>query len=601
VSTRAASDVDPITLGVVWGALMSIAVEIGTTIHKTAYSEQAREGQDFSVALFDKQGRLLVQGPYSPGHLGAMNFAVLNAIAAYPPETLRPGDVILLNDPALGSGHFPDFFVSQPAFWNGHLIGFSTNIVHHTDVGGARPGSQAVEGIFDYHQEGIFIPPIRIVEAGVEVEQVTRLLAANSRTPDNLVGDLRAQRNSMRVGERRMAELVERHGLETYEACVEIILDQAEARVRRRIAEIPDGVYSFEDFMDDCGPGTDPIRVAVAVTVDGDGMHIDFEGTDPQTESGLNSYFNYTRSYTYMAVKCLTDPTGPMNSGALRPITITAPEGSFVNPRRPAGGGPRAIVCHRVFEVVIGALAQAVPDDVVAACSHFSNPTWGGYDPARRKRFVTYELVFGGTGARAGKDGVEAMSSPFNASNIPAEALEITQPAVVERFEIVPDTGGPGKFRGGCGVRRDVRVLGEKVKFNNLSERQRFRPYGLFGGEPGELGRTVINPGTDRERVVGSKASIDLEYGDVVSFQLSGAGGYGDPFERDPDRVARDVRLGYVSREQAAERYGVAITEDCSVDEEATAALRVAVMPSMPPDSGSSPSEVAIGEVATSL
>jgi N-methylhydantoinase B len=571
---RRTVEVDPVTLGVVWGALLSIAVEIGTTIHKTAYSEQAREGQDFSVALFDKQGRLLVQGPYSPGHLGAMNFAILNAMSAYPPETLRPGDVILLNDPALGSGHFPDFFVSQPAFHDGRLIGFSTNIVHHTDVGGARPGSQAVEGIFDYHQEGIFIPPIKIVEAGEEVEQVIRLIASNSRTPENLKGDLRAQRNSMRVGERRMAELVERHGLETYEACVEIILDQAEARVRERIAQIPDGSYRFEDFMDDCGPDTEPIRVAVTVTVEGDRMAIDFDGTDPQTESGLNSYFNYTRSYTYMAVKCLTDPSGPMNAGALRPITITAPEGSFVNPRRPAGGGPRAIVCHRVFEVVIGALAQAVPEDVVAACSHFANPTWGGFDPARGKRFVTYELVFGGTGARAHRDGVEAMSSPFNASNIPAEALEITQPAVVERFEIVPDTGGAGEFRGGCAVRRDVRVLGEKVKFNNLSERQRFRPYGLLGGEPGALGRTVINPGTDRERIVPGKASIDLEYGDVVSFQLSGAGGYGNPLERDPDRVARDVRLGYVSRNAARERYGVVVTEDGSVDPDATAAMR---------------------------
>jgi N-methylhydantoinase B len=508
-----------------------------------------------------------------------MNFAVLNAMAAYPPETLEPGDAILLNDPALGSGHFPDFFVSQPAFWDGHLMGFCTNIVHHTDVGGARPGSQAVEGIFDYHHEGIFIPPIKIVEAGREVEQVVRLLAANSRTPDNLVGDLRAQRNSMRVGERRMAELVERHGLETYEACIETILDQAEERVRRRIAEIPDGSYSFEDRMDDYGPGTDPIRIAVTVTVDGDTMHIDFDGTDPQTESGLNSYFNYTRSYTYMAVKCLTDPRGPMNSGALRPVTISAPEGSFVNPRRPAGGGPRAIVCHRVFEVVIGALAQAVPEDVVAACSHFANPTWGGYDPARRKRFVTYDLVFGGTGARAGKDGVEAMSSPFNASNIPAEALEITQPAVVERFEIVPDTGGPGKFRGGCGVRRDVRVLGEKVKFNNLSERQRFHPYGLAGGKPGALGQTVINPGTDREQVVPGKASIDLAYGDVISFRLSGAGGYGEPLERDPEAVARDVHLGYVSRDAATDRYGVVIGEDGTVDRPATAALRAEASP----------------------
>jgi N-methylhydantoinase B len=265
-----------------------------------------------------------------------------------------------------------------------------------------------------------------------------------------------------------------------------------------------------------------------------------------------------------------------MNAGALRPVTIAAPEGSFVNPRRPAGGGPRAIVCHRVFEVVIGALAQAIPRDVVAACSHFANPTWGGFDPARGRRFVTYELVFGGTGARAGKDGVEAMSSPFNASNIPAEALELTQPAVVERFEIMPDTGGAGRFRGGCGVRRDVRILGDKIKFNNLSERQRFQPYGLEGGHPGVLGRTVVDPGKPTERVIPGKASVDLAYGDVVSFQLSGAGGYGDPLERDPERVARDVRLGYVGRAGAAERYGVIVADDGSVDTAATTETRSA-------------------------
>src|SRR5438876_1556961 len=238
-------------------------------------------------------------------------------------------------------------------------------------------------------------------------------------------------------------------------------------------SQIPDGSYHFEDHHGRLRPRhrADQGRGDRDRRGRPHGHRLRRHGF---SESGLNSYFNYTRSCTYMAVKCLTDPTGPMNAGALRPITITAPEGSFVNPRRPAGGGPRAIVCHRVFEVVIGALAQAVPEDVVAACSHFANPTWGGFDPRRGKRFVTYELVFGGTGARAARDGVEAMSSPFNAANIPAEALELTQPAVVERFEIIPDTGGPGTFRGGCGLRRDVRVLGEKVKFSNLSERQRF-------------------------------------------------------------------------------------------------------------------------------
>ncbi len=566
--------IDPITLGVVWGALQSIAVEVGTTIHRTAYSAQAREGQDFSVAIFDKTGRMTAQGPYSPGHMGAMNFAVLNMLEAFPAETLRPQDVMLLNDPALGSGHLPDFFVSQPAFFGDELVGFIVNIVHHTDVGGSRPGSQAVEGVFDYHQEGLFIPPTKIVEAGRPNEGVLELIAANSRTPENIRGDLAAQRNALRVGELRLQELIDRHGLATYESCIETILDQTEATMRAAISEIPDGTYTFTDHLDDYGPGTEPLTIQVAVTVDGDVMRVDFDGTSPQTESGLNAYLNYTKSYSYAAIKCLTDPYGPMNRGALRPIEITAPEGSFLNPRRPAGGGPRAIICYRVFEVILGALAEAVPERVAAASSHFSNPTWGGYDPARERRFVAYELILGGTGARAGQDGCEAMASAFNASNIPVEAQEAVQPIVVEHFGLIPDSGGPGRFRGGCGVRRDMRILGEKVKFTNLSERQKFAPFGLFGGEPGALGSTVINPGDSSERKVEGKASLDLEYGDVVSFRLCGGGGYGDPTTRDPRAVARDVQLGLVSPEAAREHYAVAIAEDGTVDEEATRLLR---------------------------
>lgn len=570
------TEVDPITLGVVWGALQSVAVEIGSTIHRTAYSDQAREGQDFSVAIFDPQGRMVCQGPYSPGHLGAMHHAVLNAIAAYP-DGLEPGDVVLLNDPALGSGHFPDFFVTQPCYFGDELVGYATNILHHTDVGGARPGSQAVQGIDSYHQEGIFIPPVKIRRRGEDNESLMRLIAGNSRTPSDLIGDMQAQLNSLRVGELRLAEIVERHGLSTYLACVEMILDRSEEAVRASISEIPDGEYRFEDFMDDFGPGTPPIRCAVTVSVRGDEITIDFSGTDPQTASGLNSYFNYTRSYTYMAVKCLMDPSGPMNAGVLRPIVVTCPPGTFLNPLPPAGGGPRAIICHRVFELIIGALSQALPDRVQTACSHFSNPTWGGWDPSRKRPFVTYELLYGGTGARATKDGVDGMSSPFNSTNIPIEAVESKQPLLVESFSYVPDSAGPGRFRGGVATRLDIRILGEDVVVNNLSERQVFPSYGLFGGRPGSLGRTLVNPGQPNERRVGGKESFAIEPGDVVSFQLSGAGGYGDPMERDPWRVARDVRLGYVSRAAARTEYGVVVDDVGGVDDAGTAELRAAL------------------------
>jgi N-methylhydantoinase B len=566
--------VGPLTLSVIWGALQSIAVEIGTTVHKTAYSEQAREGQDFSVALFDPAGRMVAQGPYSPGHMGAMSFAVKNALQAYPAETLRPGDAILLNDPLLGSGHFPDFFVTQPAFLDNRLVGFAVNIVHHTDVGGQRPGSQGVVGIFDYFQEGLRIPPTRVWTEYRENAEVVSIIAANTRTPDKVLGDLRAQRSALRVGEQRLRELAERYGTETLFAAMAEILDRTEASMRAAINEIPDGVYRFEDFLDDHGPGTEPVRVCATVRVERDALDVDFAGSSTQTASGLNSYINYTRSYAYAAVKCLTDPFGPMNEGALRPIRVEAPEGSFLNPRPPAGGGPRAIICYRVFEAVIGALAPALPERVVAASSHFANPTFGGYDPARGRRFVAYELVLSGTGARAGKDGCEAMASAFNASNIPVEAQEQHHPIVVERFELIPDSAGPGRFRGGCGIRRDMRFLAEDGKLTNLSDRHRFPPYGLFGGRPGLPARTVINPGP-RECLVHAKESVDFEYADVISFQQSGAGGYGDPFERDPARVLADVLDGYVSVDHARTQYGVVIDpRTMTVDPEATRRLR---------------------------
>lgn len=575
---------DPITLGVIWGALHSIAVEIGTTVHKTAYSEQAREGQDFSVAVFDRQGRMVAQGPYSPGHMGAMSFAVKNALATHPAETLHPGDAILLNDPLLGSGHLPDFFITQPVFWDGQLVGFVVNIVHHTDVGGQRPGSQGVVGIFDYYQEGIRIPPTKVWQEYREQQEILGIIAANTRTPEKVLGDLRAQRSALRVGEVRLQELVARYGVDTVFAAMEEILDRTEQTLRAAIREIPDGVYPFEDFLDDYGPGTDPLRVFVTVRVEGDRIAIDYAGSSPQTPSGLNSYINYTRSYSYAAIKCLADPYGPMNEGALRPITVEAPLGSFLNPRPPAGGGPRAIICYRVFEAVIGALAPVLPERVVAASSHFANPTFGGFDPRRNRRFVAYELVLSGTGARAGKDGCEALASAFNASNIPVEAQEASHPLIVERFELIRDSAGPGKFRGGCGIRRDMKFLANEGKFTNLTERQRFAPYGLFGGHPGAKGRTVINPGPG-EQVVHSKESREFAYGDVISFQQPGAGGYGDPAERDPACVLENVLDEYISIEHAREAYGVIIDpKTMMVDLATTERLRAQMrLPDPPP------------------
>jgi N-methylhydantoinase B len=579
------TQVEPITLGVIWGALQSIAVEVGTTVHRTAHSQQAREGQDFSVCLFDADGRMVAQGPYSPGHMGAMSFAAKNAIAAFPGDALRPGDVVLFNSPFLGSGHFPDFFMIQPAFHpDGRLIGFVANILHHTDVGGMRPGSQAVVGVSDYFQEGLHLPPVKPWQGGVEQKGIIAIILANTRMPESMRGDLHAQRNALRVGELRLLELTERYGYETVRGAMTEIMARTEAKVRDAIRAVPDGVYPFEDFMDDCGRGTDPMRLVVAVTVRGDEILIDFDGTGPQTESGMNSYLNYTRSYCYAAVKCLTDPYGPQNDGAFRPLRIEAPEGSFLNPRPPAGGGPRAVFCYRIFDAIIGALAPALPDRVTAAGSHFANPTFGGFDPRRKRRTVVYELVLSGTAARPDRDGCEALSSAFNAANIPVESQEANQPVLIERFELMRDSAGAGRYRGGTGIRRDLRLLLEDGRLTNNTERQRFAPWGLFGGQPGRPGTTVVNPGTPRERRVHSKASDTFAYGDVVSFQQPGAGGYGPPWERDPQAVLRDVLDDYVSIEGARRDYGVVIEPaTMTVDAAATRTARAAMRSPDPP------------------
>jgi N-methylhydantoinase B len=472
----------------------------------------------------------------------------------------------------------------QPAFHaDGRLIGFAANILHHTDVGGMRPGSQAVEGVFDFFQEGLHLPPVRPWQAGEEQSDVLAIILANTRMADSMLGDLRAQRNSLRVGELRLQELVARHGYDPVQAAMAEIMARTEARVREAIRAIPDGAYPFEDFMDDCGPGTAPMRLLVTVTVRGDEILIDFDGTGPQTESGMNSYINYTRSYCYAAVKCLTDPDGPQNDGAFRPVTVTAPEGSFLNPRPPAGGGPRAVFCYRLFDAVIGALAPALPGRVTAAGSHFANPTFGGFDPRRNRRTVVYELVLSGTAARPDRDGCEAMSMAFNASNIPVESQEANQPVLIERFELTRDSAGAGRFRGGTGIRRDMRLLMRQGRLTNNTERQRFAPWGLFGGQPGQPGTTRLNPGTPAERPIHSKASDTFEHGDVVSFQQPGAGGYGPPWERDPAAVVRDVAEDYVSIEGARRDYGVVIDPaTLTVDEAATAAARAALRAAAP-------------------
>lgn len=550
--------VDPVTLSVIWSSLTSIAEEMGTVLWSTAFSEAVREGQDFSTGLFDRRGRLVAQGNFTPGHLGSMPYVVRHALDAFPPETLEPGDGILLNDSFLGSGHYPDFFLVSPAFAGGELIGFAVDCSHQVDVGGAAPGSQIVVGVTDAFQEGLRLLPVKMFRAGEIEPDLERIVLGNVRLPEKVRGDLYAQRNANHLGTRRLAQLWDEHGAEVVESAVDEILDGSERTVREHLRAIPDGDYAFADVLDDVGPGTEPVEVRVTVRVRGDRVTVDFGGSSPAVAAGINSYINYTRAYSFFAVKVFTDPLLPQNEGLFRPIEVVAEPGSFFNARFPAPSGGRAALQVRMFEAVNGALAAVLPERAVGGFSHWGNPNIGGQDDGSGRPFVMYDLIMGGYGGRAGKDGQEGLCPVFNGRNIPVEVHEAGNPVRVRRLELVRDSGGAGRFRGGCGLRKDVELLAPRAVLTNLGDRHRWPPYGLAGGRPGALAETwLMRDGEARS--VGSKEHVELQAGDVVSFRVSGAGGYGDPLERDPDAVRRDVLDGYVSAEEATDAYGVAL------------------------------------------
>ena len=518
-----AKPIDPITLTVIWNTLLSIAEELGTTLRNTAFSEGVREGDDFSTALFDRNGRMIAQGNFSPGHLGSMPACTKHAIDYFPGETLRPGDSILLNDSFMCSGHFPDCFQVMPIFVESELVGFVACSAHQVDMGGAAPGSQKVHGVTESFQEGLRILPVKFVREGQIDEDILRLVLGNVRMPEKVRGDLLAQHTANMSAASRMRQLFQDHGISTIENAFELILDRSEIAMREALAAVPSGTYSFEDYLDDYGPDTEPIKMAVDITFDGKGsVELDFSRSSDTVPAAINSYINYTRAYALFAIKVFCDALQPQTEGAMRPIKITAREGSFFNPAFPTPSGGRAILQVRIFDAINGAIAKALPHRAMGAFSHWSNPNFGGLHDETGLPFVMYDLSLAGYGGRQGKDGVEALSPVMNCSNIPVEVHETHNPIRVRRIEFIQDSGGPGKWRGGCGLRKDIEMLNSTAVLSHLGDRHRFPSYGLFGGEPGTLAETFLNPDGNAEPLH-SKGMYDLKKGDVVSFRLSGA------------------------------------------------------------------------------
>ena len=550
-----AKTVDPITLTVIWNSLISIAEELGVTLRHTAFSEGVREGDDFATALFDRNAVMIAQGNFSPGHLGSMPFVAKSVLQYFPVETLKPGDSILVNDSFIGAGHFPDTYQIMPVFMDGTVIGFVACSAHQVDMGGAAPGSQKVHGVTEAFQEGLRILPVRFVREGKIDEDILRIVLGNVRMPDKVRGDLLSQHTANLTASVRLEKMFRDYGSETVDSAYAAILDRSEKAMRAVLAEVPAGTYSFEDKMDDYGPGTEPIRMAVDITFDGKGeVEFDFSRSSDAVPAAINSYINYSRACAVFAIKTFCNALDPQTEGSMRPIKLTVREGSFFNPKFPAPSGGRPILQIRIFDTINGALAQALPRRAMGAFSHWSNPNIGGIDDRTGKPFVMYDVSLAGYGGQHGKDGVEGMSPVMNCSNIPVEVHETHSPVRIHRFGFIPDTGGAGQWRGGCGIRKDIELLNSTAVLSHLGDRHVFAPYGIFGGKPGALAESILNPDGNGEKLH-SKETREIKRGDVLSFRLSGAGGYGPPEKRDPAAVERDVADGYVTFEAARRAY----------------------------------------------
>ena len=575
--------VDPVTLEVVRNACAAVCEEMNANLVRTGYSPNIKERRDCSCALFGPDGEMLAQAENMPVHLGAMPFSVAAAVERFPPETLEPGDAVLLNDPFRGGAHLPDLTLVTPVFArdgegprssrqasgsdtrDGELVAFAANRAHHADIGGARAGSVAADST-EIYQEGLRIPPVKLFGGGDPNEAAFDTILANVRTPEERRGDLRAQQAANQTGVRRYTDLVEKYGAATMGAAVEEIKDYSERRMRAELAELPDGEFAFADTLDDDGRGTEDLSVCATVTVDGDAVAVDFAGTAPQTEGPINAVRAVTASATYYAVRCVTDPDIPPNHGCYRPITVEAPSGTIVNPEPPAAVvGGNLETSQRVTDVVLGALGEAVPKRVTAAGQGtMNNVTFGGTDPRDSSPYAFYETQGGGFGGRVGKDGLDGVHVHMsNTMNTPVEVLETAYPLRVERYEFRPDSGGAGQFRGGLGLRRDITVRDHAATFSLLADRHRSRPYGLAGGDPGESGSAaLVDADGEVTKRLPPKLIRELDAGATVSIRTPGAGGYGPAAERDIDAVCRDVRLGKVSVEAARELYGVEVELD---------------------------------------
>lgn len=539
-------------------ALASICDETYVALMKSAYSTNIKERKDHSSAIFDNQGRVVVQGESLPLHLASMLGLVEVILERIGREAIRPGDMFISNDPFVGRGsHLPDVALVSPIFHNEDLVAFVSNIAHHADIGGMAPGSMA-GGMTEVYQEGLRIPPIRIMNEGKIVEDVLDMILLNVRVPDERRGDYMAQVAANLLGERRFADLLEQWSAASFNEGAEAIIAAVARRMQAGIADLPDGEFIFHDVMDDDGMGTTDIPIAVRILVDGNQILFDFAGSAPQVSGNINVSYAGLQASVLFALKVLVDPEGPTNHGMLDPVRIEAPLGSIVNATFPAATAARAQTCQRIIDAILGALAEAVPDRVIAASNGANGvATFSGIGPDDRY-YVYMETIGGGGGARSYKDGTDGVQvHTTNTSNLPIESLEKEYPLLIERYELVPESGGAGTWRGGLGLHRVYRPLDHATQFSGQGERCIHHPWGLFGGKPGGLGGfAILHDDGKREDLPVKPMTVEVPHNGVVSIITPGAGGYGAPKDRDPALISEDAKSGKFSAAYMKKHYG---------------------------------------------
>jgi N-methylhydantoinase B len=557
---------DPITLEVLWNRLISITNEQAAALMRASFTTVVREAGDLSAGVFDAAGNMIAQAVTgTPGHINCMATSVRHFLREYPLESLQPGDTLITNDPWLASGHHHDFTIVTPVFRQGTAIGLFANTCHVMDIGGRTFGADAPS----IYEEGLAVPIMKLADRGRLNEDLLRIIRANVRVPQTVLGDIYAMIAANEVGGKKLLEMMEDHNLPDLEGLSAAIIERSEQSMRAAIRAIPDGTYRHEIDMD----GFDePIVVKLAVTIDGERMIADYSGTSPQSGRGINVVYSYCHAYTTYPIKCSVSPEVPNNEGSFRPITVTAPEGCILNCRRPAPVGARHILGHFLSAAVFGALSHVIPDRVVAEGSQgLWNTQFDGLDE-RGEPFCYVFFSAGGTGARPNKDGLSAMAVPSGIHGVPVELVENVSPLFIECREFIPDSGGPGKFRGGLGQRMVLRVRGgHPAQHSPMYDRIRFAAKGIAGGRDGAKGRISLDDGTSPH----PKTKYILKPGQRVTLELPGGGGFYRPEERDPAAVQVDVLDGFVSLAKAGEDYRAVLNpETLEVDLAETARRR---------------------------